>query len=334
MARTLTLLVFVLAALPVTAIAKNEACAGVSKKCTTDKTYDKTIKGKKYSCYDCTQAMCKDGGDSISGTATSSVCTEKASTFQPISTNDQFRGSDTMAPTRTAPKRPRSGVDPRRKVDAAQGNAPIGNAHPMKFDEADALFGKRTSLQSNSSAPVPSNTIVLPGDLFPIPRKDKQVDRSTRPLPSHTHRRDHRDGSVTHTRDHRKPTGRPNTIVRATRGRPGGQSLQAPSDLAIPRISRTTLTLAWHDNSTQEYGVELYRAYPDEVRRDPENAWEFIGLFQARIESRVTGTGIRMDEDYGLSPNTAYCYRMRAYIGFDRAQVSGFSDVTCGTTSL
>lgn len=121
-------LLFTLVTVPIMARAADEACAGVTQKCTKDKTYDKPINGSVYSCYDCKQALCKDGGNGgISGTTTSSVCTEKATTFRPISLDDQLRGGDTLAPKPTASRRPGRAVDPR----------------PEKFDEADALFGKR-----------------------------------------------------------------------------------------------------------------------------------------------------------------------------------------------
>lgn len=87
----------------------NSACAGISEKCTKDKPYDKTIGGKAYSCYDCKQALCKDGGNGgLAGTKTSSVCTEKATTIEPVSQDDQFRGkaSGTVAPTEIAPAYP------------------------------------------------------------------------------------------------------------------------------------------------------------------------------------------------------------------------------------
>lgn len=129
-------LLFALACMPITATAADEACTGITQKCTKDKTYDKTINGSIYSCYDCTQALCKDGGNGgLSGTATSSVCTEKATTFQLIPLDDQERGVDTLAPKPRASTRPGSTVDPRAE----------------RFDEADALFGRR--MQANDEKP-------------------------------------------------------------------------------------------------------------------------------------------------------------------------------------
>lgn len=333
--RFAALFLLVLSSLPIAVMAKNAACAGITKKCTKDTTYDKTIDGTIYSCYDCTQTLCTNGGTGgIAGTATSSVCTSKATTFQSISTDDQLRGGDTLAPKSATPKRPRSVEDPRRKLDTAPDHVSPQKTRPVKFDEADALFGNRTRLQSASAEPrtasSPVNrdhrpassvkaTICLPIDLFPLPTKNKDL-------------RDHRAGSTETTRDHRvRPRGA-NTIVKVTSNARSAKRLQVPSDLAIQTASRTTLTISWRDNSTDGYGVELYRSDPVAGRRDPENAWKFIGTFQARIADRVTGTGMRMDEDAGLSPGTTYCYRMRAYIGFDRSQVSNFSEVACAET--
>lgn len=58
---------------------KPSACAGVEKVCTKNQTYDKTIEGKEYSCYDCSQTLCSGGGNSIVGSQSSSVCAEKRS---------------------------------------------------------------------------------------------------------------------------------------------------------------------------------------------------------------------------------------------------------------
>lgn len=296
------LFVLLLTSLPITANAKNEACAGITQKCTKDNTYDKTIDGKAYSCYNCKQTLCKDGGNGgIAGTATTSVCTEKATTFQPISTDDHVNAADTLAPKPAALKRPGNAMDPRSNIGTAPDNVPARKTRPANFDEADALFGRRTRLQSEAD------------------RLDASSTRS---------------GGQATVRDHRDHSGRANTIVKATRKARSTQRLQAPSELRIPSGSRTTLTILWRDNSTDEYGVELYRSDPVEGRRDPANAWKYVGTFQERVADRVTGTGTRRDVDDGLSPDTVYCYRMRAYFGFDRAQVSDFSDVACASTSM
>lgn len=175
--------------------AKDEACAGISEKCTADVTYDKTIDGTVYSCYDCKQALCKDGGNGgLSGTKTSSVCTEKATTFQPIPMDDLFRGKDGLAP-KPRPKpfpgsdqRPRSntrdaiaapespprdhrkgrvpgrGSSPPEHVpedgdhdgDTGQTRANPGEVGTEEFDETDTLFGTRTDVES--AQPVVTST--------------------------------------------------------------------------------------------------------------------------------------------------------------------------------
>lgn len=40
----------------------------------------------------------------------------------------------------------------------------------------------------------------------------------------------------------------------------------------------------------------------------------------------MAGTGLRSDEDFDLAPNTNYCYRLRACVGFDKSEASGFSE--------
>lgn len=133
--RSLAFLALVaLACGPAVVMATDEACAGVTRKCTRDQTYEKTIDGSTYSCYDCRQALCKDGGNGgISGTATSSVCTVKNTTFRPMSLDDQARGADTLAPTATTSRRPVRSPTPRSSSSEAT----------TSFDEADAIFGTR-----------------------------------------------------------------------------------------------------------------------------------------------------------------------------------------------
>jgi hypothetical protein len=109
--------------------------------------------------------------------------------------------------------------------------------------------------------------------------------------------------------------------------------LRAPSDLAISDIGATTLTLSWNDNSSTEFGVAVDRMRPSTTRRYPSNDWEFLGTFRETHEANSAGTGRRSDEDFDLTPATRYCYRMRAYIGFDRSEVSEYSEVVCSQTS-
>lgn len=109
--------------------------------------------------------------------------------------------------------------------------------------------------------------------------------------------------------------------------------LVAPSGLAVVREARTTLRLAWQDNSTREFGVEVYRMDPVKARAAGVASWEFVGTFDERNQSNAKGTGRRSGEDFGLEPGTHYCYRLRAYRGFDRAEVSDYSAVACGLTA-
>jgi len=114
----------------------------------------------------------------------------------------------------------------------------------------------------------------------------------------------------------------------------GGKStgLAAPSNLAVRDVEQTTLTLTWFDNSDREYGVEVYRIDPVAARQDRGSSWEFIGLFEERIDSQIKGAGTRSDYDYELTPDTNYCYKLRTFYGFDRKLVSEFSDKVCTKT--
>ncbi|MBL4619141.1 MAG: fibronectin type III domain-containing protein [Marinicaulis sp.] len=109
--------------------------------------------------------------------------------------------------------------------------------------------------------------------------------------------------------------------------------MAAPSDVQIGGITSTTFQLSWTDNPDREFGVELHRMDPITARRDRKVSWEFIGLFEERDNSKVKGTGRRSDQDYQLEPDTNYCYQLRAYSGFDRVEVSGYSKTVCAKTA-
>lgn len=147
---------------------KPAACAGVEKVCTKNKTYDKTIEGKEYSCYDCKQTLCSGGGNSIVGSQSSSVCSEKSSKIikdgELHSVGDVYiappptNNGPTRAPARAVKPMNKSIVVPTKKtkvrpvasqsklktkrVPAIQPKQPTGTT--SKFDEADAIFGKRS----------------------------------------------------------------------------------------------------------------------------------------------------------------------------------------------
>jgi hypothetical protein len=204
------LLLLAAISIPGMALAADDACAGISQKCTTDTTYDKTIGGTVYSCYDCKQALCKDGGNGgLSGTKTSSVCTEKATIFQPLSQDGKFGGAGDqhLAPepkpqatpggkrrlrseaanpqavptpaVRDQGKRRRNSRNPGKEDsngdDADRENrAPAGDT--THFDEADALFGPRTQVpavkkkvQTTSAEPAQPDVSLHPMAPSPIP---------------------------------------------------------------------------------------------------------------------------------------------------------------------
>ncbi len=117
--------------------------------------------------------------------------------------------------------------------------------------------------------------------------------------------------------------------VRDHWGGPSKKSLAAPSNLEISDVARTKLTLSWQDNSTREFGVEIFRVNPVAARKDPKTRWKRIADVSERLDSNVVGMGLRSDEDFNLSPQTHYCYRVRAYVGFSKSEVSGFSNVKC-----
>lgn len=347
--------ILVLAALLLSteALAKPEACTGVSQKCTKDVLYDKTIGGSVYSCYDCKQALCKDGGTGgLAGTKTSSVCTEKATVFVPIDDDDLAND----APTELAPEPgfqepdeemqpvfegggftselviiPTSECDANNARLCANSGATCGLVHDRsgKASEVCRWTSENTAASCKSTIGIWTTAsskyagnhpdAVESGNAGACITEVKNIQGKT--IDALT-----TSGTVyVFESDQQKEPSRPSG-EKAT-------GLFAPSNLAVSDVTRTTLTLTWNDNSDSEYGVELYRVDPVAARRDQGKSWEFIGLFEERVDSNVKATGLRSDEDYDLSPDTNYCYRLRAYVGFDRSRVSDFSENVCIKTN-
>ncbi len=230
------------------------------------------------------------------------------------------------------------------------------------FDEADATFGRQTAVATETETEA---TVFLEVFERPVtPLEDEQLlDSGLHGADTESRRRsgleevpDGTSNTLVMTEmvmmnSESEAEERPNEVVSARRGTPRRDhrpetatdpsenapehpGLEAPSHLRAWDIATTTLELRWQDNSTREFGVEVWRVDPIAARRDPDNHnWAFIGLFEERQQSRVTGIGQRSDEDFDLTPGTNYCYRMRAYSGFDRAEVSDYSEVFCTETT-
>ena len=88
----------------------------------------------------------------------------------------------------------------------------------------------------------------------------------------------------------------------------------APSNLLATRASRTQINLAWTDNSANETSFVIERSLDG-------NAWS---------ELVTTGANVTTHPDTGLSRNTRYYYRVRA---FNTAGYSDYSNVSSATTS-
>ncbi len=240
--------------------AKPKACAGVSKTCTTDVRFDKTIEGEIYSCYECKQVVCKSGGSGpIAGTETSTVC-------------------ETKTPT---------------------GKALIRSQQEMKFDEADAIFGKRTEVKQTESKPSTSGSI----------RQPVKRSSSQRTI-------DHRNKDVSKNRN------------RGTRISVKN-SINSPSKVTLYDVTNSQLKISWVDNDSTEYGVSVERGTPEKDRGGVNYNWQHVFNVEERIDSNVKGTGWRTDGDDGLASDTTYCYRLRAY---HKSKFSAYSSISCTTT--
>lgn len=75
----------------------------------------------------------------------------------------------------------------------------------------------------------------------------------------------------------------------------------APSTLSAKPTSSTSIVLLWKDNSTNEEGFKIYRK---EGACDSSNPWSLIATKETNVKTHA---------DTGLTANTTYSYRVRAY---------------------
>jgi hypothetical protein len=92
------------------------------------------------------------------------------------------------------------------------------------------------------------------------------------------------------------------------------QSPLAPTLLTASAVSGSQINLNWMDNANNELGYYIERSY------DGESGWEKIG---------TVGPDITTYADTGLSPETLYYYRVKAY---NLGGASGYSDIENATT--
>jgi hypothetical protein len=89
----------------------------------------------------------------------------------------------------------------------------------------------------------------------------------------------------------------------------------APNALSATGISRTQINLSWTDNSGNESGFKIERC------KNP-NCTNFAQVAQV-------GANVKTFSDTGVTKNTSYNYRVRA---FNAAGNSGYSNVATGKT--
>jgi len=93
------------------------------------------------------------------------------------------------------------------------------------------------------------------------------------------------------------------------------QTPTAPSNLTTEAVSDVRIKLDWADNSSTEQGFKIER------KPDTGGAFQEIATVDA---DRITYS------DEGLTPQTRYCYRVRAFSG---AANSAYSNECCATTT-
>lgn len=341
------LFVAVTTLLSVDTMAENKICDGVAP--TNCKEIKKTRNGVEVTCTQCDIVACRDNGSGpIAGPGTQTSCPAEPTGFRRIT--DDYSSYDItteMAPdiedpgqadedTITAPNNFTSALVVTSVGACGTAGASTCDSHGASCDVIHDRGGnikevcRWTSRSSESACKRTAGIWTSKSSKYARNHPDaiKSDNKGAcitevknlfgKKAPQRNDRRTSENRS-----DHRKPGNRKGHSDTA---------LEAPSGLSALDVTSTSVTLVWTDNSVDEYGVELYRMDPVAARRDKEGGWGFAGLFEERIMSNVEGTGLRMDEDFDLTPDTRYCYRMRAYSGFDRSIVSGYSDSVCTKT--
>ena len=199
--------------------------------------------------------------------------------------------------------------------------ARIQSLQELQFDEADAMFGKRSTVKTTKT--VHSNSGL---------NNEKQ---------KHTHKSDHRKRGKKSTNNeqiiapnnkntvvHRKNSGIKKTPKRGTKG-PAMTKVNAPTQVTLYDVTSNSLRISWMDNANNEYGVSVERGIPQEDRGGINYGWQHVFNVEERIDSNIKGTGWRTDGDDGLSPNIKYCYRLKAY---HQKQFSRYSETVCLVT--
>jgi len=280
--------IIILTMSPLVLATKPAACTGVAKTCTKNDRFDKTIDGQAYSCYECKQVVCKSGGSGpIAGTETSSVCESKS----------------------------------------PSGRALIRTRNELQFDEADAVFGKRTEVKG--AYPKPQTNI----------KRTKSAQRNDHRKSKTVSKKSHQDKKILRNEqiiapnnrskvDHRKKSSIKKKPERGTKG-PAITIIKAPSSVTLYDVTSNRLSISWMDNANNEYGVSVERGMPQNDRGGINYNWQHVFNVEERIDSNVKGTGWRTDGDDGLSSNTEYCYRLRTY---HKKQYSDYSTTVCKFT--
>lgn len=106
---------------------------------------------------------------------------------------------------------------------------------------------------------------------------------------------------------------------RASTSNGSGPNVNAPSGTSAVAISYSAINISWRDNSSNETGFEIQRSA--------------TGANGAFTLLATTAAGVGSYGDAGLSPLTAYCYRVSAFrLTGGKKSYSAFSNVACATT--
>ena len=91
----------------------------------------------------------------------------------------------------------------------------------------------------------------------------------------------------------------------------------APTNLAVTGVTATSASLSWTDGSSNENGFSIERLVA--------GAWTQIGWVADNVTTYTNG---------GLSPNTAYSYRVLAFNGFGNSPTTNVVNATTAATQV
>lgn len=208
-----------------------------------------------------------------------------------------------------------------------EGKARVQSQQELKFDEADAIFGKRTAVKGAHPKTQTHRRITESSQSIDH-RKSKSTKNKNHPVKKRTESNQIIAPNNKNIANQRKYSSVLKKTERGTKG-PKTTEVKPPTQVTLYDVTNDSLSISWMDNANNEYGVSVERGTRKKDRGGINYGWQHVFNVEERIDSNIKGTGWRSDGDDGLLPNTEYCYRLKTY---NQSSASLYSQPSCVLT--